>query len=93
MKAIIDFADGEVTVRLPFADPGALERAMQSQCGDGATPAEVAETQSKLEWFTHFSAKKKKRIIIMMHVKDTATQTQVAWSTAKGVGVNRLGGE
>ena len=29
---------------------------MQSQCGDGATPGEVAEIQSKLEWFTHFSA-------------------------------------
>ena len=57
MKALIDCEQSEVVVRLPFADPGALESALQSQCGDGATPEEVAEMQSKFEWFTHFSAR------------------------------------
>ena len=28
-----------------------------------------------------------------MYAKDTAMLTRVAWSTAKGVGVNRLGGD
>ena len=65
MKAMIDFADGEVTVRLPFTNPGALERAMQSQCGDGATPDEVAEMQSKLEWFTHFSARQLDKPLVL----------------------------
>ena len=57
MKALIDCEQSEVVVRLPFVDPGALESALQSQCGDGATPEEVAEMQSKFEWFTHFSAR------------------------------------
>ena len=56
MKALVDCARSEVTLRAPFTDPGALESAMQSHCGDGATPEEIAEMQSKLEWFTHFSA-------------------------------------
>ena len=73
MRAIIDFAVGEVTVRSPFTDPGALECAMQAQCGDGATPEEIAEMQSKLEWFTHFSARQLNKPLVL----HGATRTQI----------------
>ena len=78
MQALIDCANGEVLVRVPFTDPGALESAMQSHCGDGATPEEVAEMQSKLEWFTHFSARHLDQDLVLLGASRTQIRSVMA---------------